>query len=163
MAIVTAPRCSYRAFTLVELLVVIAILGVLLGLLLPAVQAAREAGRRAHCSNNLKQIGLAMHSYADVHRKLPAGGIWNSAGQGKGSALVHLLPFVEEKPLFDAFDFKVGNTDGSFFPGTTTLIGSTPVPTFICPSDSGDPLPGDHAKHNYAASLGPTEVYDNPS
>ena len=152
-----------RGFTLVELLVVIAIIGVLLALLLPAVQAAREAARRAQCSNNLKQIGLAVHSYADINRKLPAGGIWNPAGQGKGSALVHLLPFVEEKSIFDAFDFKKLNTDGSFYPGTATLIGSTAIPTYICPSDDGNPSVVGLAKHNYAASRGPTEVYDNPS
>src|SRR5687768_1347132 len=104
------PRRS-DAFTLVELLVVIAIIGILLAILLPAVQAAREAMRRAHCSNNLRQIGLAVHSYADLHRKLPAGAIWNSAGKGKGSILVHLLPYVEEGPLFNAFDFKRANTD----------------------------------------------------
>ena len=150
-------------FTLVELLVVIAIIGVLLALLLPAVQAAREAARRSHCSNNLKQIGLALHAYVDVNRKLPAGGIWSSSGQGKGSILVHLLPYVEERALFDAFNFKVSNTDGSVFPATTIKIGSTIVPTYICPSDNGDELWDGLAKHNYAASRGPTEVYDNPS
>ena len=154
---------SRAGFTLVELLVVIAIIGVLLGLLLPAVQAAREAARRAHCSNNLKQIGLAVHAYVDVNRKLPAGGIWSPSGLGKGSILVHLLPFVEEKTIFDAFDFKIANTDGSFFPGTATLIGSATISTYVCPSDDSNALVAGLAKHNYAASRGPTEVYDNPS
>ena len=87
-----------NAFTLVELLVVIAIIGVLVALLLPAVQAAREAARRSQCTNNLKQITLAMHNYADIHGgKYPVG----EYNYGWGTWLVGLLPFIEQKALYD--------------------------------------------------------------
>ena len=90
-------------FTLIELLVVIAIIGVLIALLLPAVQSAHEAGRRAQCVNNLKQIGLAVHQYHVAHYCFPPGQLlyfnWLDI-----SALVYLLPFLEQGPLYDAFN-----------------------------------------------------------
>jgi len=90
-----------RGFTLVELLVVIAIIGILVALLLPAIQATREAARRAQCSNNLKQLGLAAHQYHDQHLHLPPGigytplatnGVW-------GHHFFHLLPYLEQGNL----------------------------------------------------------------
>jgi prepilin-type N-terminal cleavage/methylation domain-containing protein len=98
-----------RGFTLVELLVVIAIIGILVGLLLPAVQAAREAARRMSCSNNLKQIGLALHNYHDTHNRFPSSGFQHAAtsrepntwtASSKGSQLAALLPFMEQQPLY---------------------------------------------------------------
>src|SRR5688572_17420401 len=98
-----------RAFTLIELLVVIAIIAVLIGLLLPAVQAAREAARRAQCVNNLKQIGLALHNYHDVHGSFPPGGISNntfgSFGRNSSSLngwQLYILPQLEQTPLYNA-------------------------------------------------------------
>src|SRR5215831_11151959 len=89
-----------RGFTLIELLVVIAIIAVLIALLLPAVQAAREAGRRAQCVNNLKQIGLAMHNYQSSSNCLPPG----MRGCCWGSWLVPVLPYVEQQALFNAWN-----------------------------------------------------------
>ena len=125
-------------FTLIELLVVIAIIGVLVGLLLPAVQQAREAARRSSCSNNMKQQGLAVHNYADVNpEKFPVGwvgeyesGEWHGdEGEGWGFA-AQLLPFMEQKNLFDSFDMtkQVGDT-------VNAAAIATVVTGFRCPSD----------------------------
>src|SRR5919112_3691365 len=97
----TRPR---RGFTLIELLVVIAIIAVLIGLLLPAVQAAREAARRAQCVNNLKQIGLALHNYHDVHGRFPLGSIQVTTPSGayRQPFLSALLPFLEQRNLYDS-------------------------------------------------------------
>src|SRR5437016_10005363 len=94
------------AFTLVELLVVIAIIGVLVALLLPAIQAAREAARKSQCSNNLKQIGLAVHQYELTRKRLPPGAIWSNGTPKvrKGSVLFFLLPYLEETAVFNAVD-----------------------------------------------------------
>src|SRR5258707_4712943 len=111
MELRTPPRSRRplgRAFTLIELLVVIAIIAVLIALLLPAVQAAREAGRRVQCSNNLKQIALGLHSYHDSHNAFPAGGyglgMGNLAAANQPGALAKrvvswgtaILPFVDQ-------------------------------------------------------------------
>jgi prepilin-type N-terminal cleavage/methylation domain-containing protein len=126
-------RVSKNGFTLVELLVVIAIIGVLVALLLPAIQAAREAARRMQCSNNLKQIGLAIHNYESAHGAFPAG---NSAI--KGSSLgpytstwtIDILPHIEQQALYDLWDPTVGD----HMPANQQLR-ETFVQAYICPSD----------------------------
>ncbi len=129
----TITRSSRSAFTLVELLVVIAIIGILVGLLLPAVQAAREAARRMQCSNNLKQIGLAMHMHMDIHKSLPANGnyTWNGTAvttTNAWSGMSRILPHIEQENLFHGIDFKVNYN-------VQPVISSKRVPTFMCPSE----------------------------
>jgi prepilin-type N-terminal cleavage/methylation domain-containing protein len=105
----SCPRRCQRGFTLVELLVVIAIIGVLVALLLPAVQAAREAARRSSCSNNLKQIGIAMHNYHDTHQSFPPGCV-TSLGTGWS---VYILPQLEQGPLHSTLRFNTTTSAAS--------------------------------------------------
>ena len=97
-------RLARRAFTLVELLVVIAIIGILVALLLPAVQAAREAARRTSCTNNIRQLGLALVNYHDAHKTLPFGSGYLNARTGTWVSAI--LPYMEEQSLYDRFDFN---------------------------------------------------------
>ena len=130
-----------RGFTLVELLVVIAIIGILIALLLPAVQAAREAARRMQCSNNLKQIGLALHNYHTTNKAFPPGAFWvcPEGELWRGSILIRLLPYIEQQPLYDQFDFTVP-TDGQTEANTGTLLVANIVPPYVCPSDTNEGL-----------------------
>src|SRR5688572_19819323 len=113
------PTGGYPGFTLIELLVVIAIIAVLIGLLLPAVQAAREAARRAQCVNNMKQIGLGLHTYHDMANVFPGGSVMdlsnNGANQwGDGSNhfswRVMILPQVEQNNIFNTINFSRNST-----------------------------------------------------
>ena len=102
-------RSRKPGFTLVELLVVIAIIGILVGLLLPAVQAAREAARRMSCSNNCKQMGLAVHNFESTYKKLPHSGQCDSTGGASTTYMIHstptqLLPYIEQAAVYNQFD-----------------------------------------------------------
>ena len=154
-------RSFHRGFTLVELLVVIAIIGILVSLLLPAVQAAREAARRMSCSNNSKQIGLALHNYLDTYKSFPPEAIYgNGITTGGRQGTYHytwlfmILPFLEQGPLYDSTDKSFPLWFG---PGNARQpVVSTQVGVLTCPSDTRAPLSETRnlAYTNYAASEG---------
>ena len=139
-------RRSVHGFTLVELLVVIAIIGVLVGLLLPAVQSARESSRRTTCSNNLKQIGLAIQNHIDVRGRLPPGAGFDippfgTSGTGMGSSwMIYILPFFEDSALWDKWKFDAAGTNnyGSGHPNGNCAITSSELSgvqtKLFCPS-----------------------------
>lgn len=149
----TRKTCRKRAFTLVELLVVIAIIGILIALLLPAVQAAREAARRSQCTNNLKQIGLALHNYHDVHNTFPFSVMVHvpsgaTTVQNAQPWAVCILPFLEQTALYSQYDSRFpplwpAATIPNPMPNTQPFINirvvSTVVQTFVCPSAPGSP------------------------
>jgi prepilin-type N-terminal cleavage/methylation domain-containing protein/prepilin-type processing-associated H-X9-DG protein len=160
--------CRKCAFTIVELLVVIAIIGVLVALLLPAVQAARAAARRMSCKNNLRQLGIAMHNYHDVHRKFPPGYRFkpNSPIEGMGTPNVSLLAFLEQANLKTLADANIPWYLQS--PATAKTI----VRVFLCPSDTannpmtypwvaamGVPVGDKFANSSYAYSLGYRDAF----
>ena len=167
----SAQRKS-QGFTLVELLVVIAIIGILIGLLLPAVQAAREAARRMQCTNNLKQLGLAVQNYHDANNALPAArsGLGNSTYKSDGyggpwSVQTHLLPYVEQGAVYQEI---ISYTDPNRSPrldhpwsGDFTVdypALATTITAFLCPSDGNATQPSTDGhksgRCNYMSSRG---------
>jgi prepilin-type N-terminal cleavage/methylation domain-containing protein len=125
---VPGTRCNrYTAFTLVELLVVIAIIGILVALLLPAIQAAREAARRTQCTNQLRQIGLAVQTYHDARGNFPSGR--NTNDQYGVSWAYYILPQLEEQVLYDAYVPKE-RVDSD----VNARAMRTPISVYACPS-----------------------------
>ena len=160
-------------FTLVELLVVIAIIGILIALLLPAVQAAREAARRTQCTNNLKQIALAIHTYHDVYKVFPAAAYCGTTGTSQighcHSWLESLLPQLEQAPLFGQINFKVANN----MDVNPAVLNEIVINGLMCPSDPDRgllpnarergylPIPPDGSKSlgaNYVPCAGPLHM-----
>ncbi len=144
-----------RGFTLIELLVVIAIIAILIALLLPAVQQAREAARRTQCKNNLKQLGLALHNYHDVHKTFPPSVIFDPAGTLTGptdgrSWLFQLLPFFENANLYHAADDSVSTDQDP--------VSSARLTSLACPSD-----PNSNTVISFGQDMGTTNYLGNGS
>ncbi len=136
------------AFTLVELLVVIAIIGVLVALLLPAIQSARETASRLACQNKLRQLGVALHCYANAVNYFPPG---RDPWPNPFSAQAHLLPYVEERSLNQLINFAQATSTG-----VNLVAAQTPVSLFVCPSDPsvGQVSGSQFSGNNYAGNVG---------
>lgn len=137
-------RSPRSGFTLIELLVVIAIIAVLVGLLVPAVQKVRESANRMKCQNNLKQLGLAIQSYATSNGSLPPG-----VDVKRYSGLVHLLPYLEQDNVYKTINFSLQAQDvGNDIPRAKV------VPTLLCPSDPQGLVPTGWPGNNYVLNYG---------
>ena len=154
-------------FTLIELLVVIAIIAVLIALLLPAVQQAREAARRTQCKNNLKQLGLALHNYNDTAGRFPMAVTWGvkngtTWGPHHHTWLTRVLPYLDQAPLYNQFNFSVSSWDNNTANGAVTnrtLIGKQ-IQSMRCPSASGIGDPSGGTKNVAVTDYAGCEGYD---
>jgi prepilin-type N-terminal cleavage/methylation domain-containing protein len=145
------PTRQRRAFTLIELLVVIAIIAILIGLLLPAVQKVREAAARIQCTNNLKQLGLAMHSYNDSYGKFPfedGPTSFPQTGISDPSFYVQILPYIEQGNLYNQMMAQPGGINN--FLGNQTIANTIAIKIFLCPSRRSSP--GGLGKVDYAGA-----------
>jgi prepilin-type N-terminal cleavage/methylation domain-containing protein/prepilin-type processing-associated H-X9-DG protein len=150
---------SRRGFTLIELLVVIAIIAVLIGLLVPAVQKVREAAARTQCLNNLKQMGLALHTYESTYFQFPPAGTYPVGGTSADSYSVHarILPFIEQSNLYRLVDLNASAISQPLVVGQRIAI-------YVCPSEVNDRARTDSTPvrypTTYAANVGTWFVYD---
>ena len=161
---------SRRAFTLIELLVVIAIIAILIGLLVPAVQKVREAAARTQCANNLKQLGLGMHAYHDVFKKLPPGMSPGTVNYGDryccwGTWMVAILPYIEQGPAFRIYQNYGGNdsTGPRYAGGVNVQVTRMRFAVMTCPSDIPNAPLSSITSHNYGVNYGNTTLYQAPT
>ena len=158
-------QAKKNGFTLIELLVVISIIAILVSLLFPAVQQAREAARRTQCKNNLKQMGIAFHSYHDSHRMFPPGWVEASGNiptrppENGFSWAAFILPQLDQGNLYSQIRFTAPlylepdrNPSTTVIENNETLVATQVIPVFRCPSDAGP------ARHNNLGSLDPVTI-----